>query len=56
MVKFYSLRPAKTLSLFISTALMTTIPISAVGQEENLSPVPRSDENGFLMIPEDRST
>jgi hypothetical protein len=33
---------------------MTTIPISAVGQEENLSPFPYSDENGFLMIPEHR--
>ena len=30
---------------------MTTIPINAVGQKENLSPVPRFDENRFPMIP-----
>jgi hypothetical protein len=35
------------------TALMTTIPISAVGQEENLTFSPRFDENGIVMIPED---
>jgi hypothetical protein len=33
---------------------MTTIPINAVGQEANLNFIPGFDENGFVMIPEDR--
>ena len=32
-------------------ALRTTIPISTAGQEENLNPTTKLDENRLLMIP-----